>query len=119
MNLELINSIACGLIALWATWCVLSGKVRDGIVGKIIYSAIAISGFVVMTRNQTLFFGPTNAGLTLHASLCLAGVRHMFMVTYWPAVKKWICSKFNCDHCMQDPRFGAQPGQVDRRRRPR
>ncbi|WP_161594775.1 hypothetical protein [Pseudomonas sp. CFBP13528] len=23
MNLELINSIACGLIALWATWCVL------------------------------------------------------------------------------------------------
>jgi hypothetical protein len=119
MNLELINSIACGLIALWATWCVLSGKVRDGIVGKIIYSAIAISGFVVMTRNQTLFFGPTNAGLTLHASLCLAGVRHMFMVTYWPAVKKWICSKLNCDHCLRDTRFGAQPGQVDRRRRPR
>jgi hypothetical protein len=64
MNLELINSIACGLVALWATWCVLSGKVRDGIVGKLIYSAIAISGFVVMTRNQTLFFGPTNAGPT-------------------------------------------------------
>jgi len=33
MNYELINSIACGLIALWATWCVLSGRVRDGILG--------------------------------------------------------------------------------------
>jgi len=80
MNLELINSIACGLIALWATWCVLSGRVRDGILGKLIYSAIAISGFVVMTRNQNIFFGPTTAGLTLHVSLALAGLRHIFIV---------------------------------------
>lgn len=114
MSLELINSIACGLIALWATWCVLSGKVRDGIIGKIIYSAIAISGFVVMTRNQTLFIGATSAGLTFHASLCLAGMRHMFMVTYWPAVRKWICLKLRCDHCLSDPRFIGPPGQSDR-----
>ena len=59
MNLELINSIACGLISLWATWCVLSGKVRDGILGKLIYTAISISGFVVMARSQNIFFGPT------------------------------------------------------------
>ena len=100
MNFELINSIACGLIALWATWCVLSGKVRDGILGKLIYSTIAISGFVVMARNQTLFFGPTNAGLTLHASLALAGVRHIFMVTWWLTVKAWLCRTLNCEHCM-------------------
>jgi hypothetical protein len=36
MSFELINSIACGFIALWATWCVLSGRVRDGILGKLI-----------------------------------------------------------------------------------
>lgn len=100
MNFELINSIACGLIALWATWCVLSGKVRDGILGKLIYSAIAISGFVVMARNQTLFFGPTSAGLTLHASLALAGLRHIFMVTYWQQVKGWLCRTLSCEHCM-------------------
>jgi len=115
MNLELINSIACGLIALWATWCVLSGKVRDGIIGKIIYSAIAISGFVVMTRNQTLFIGATSAGLTFHASLCLAGLRHMFMAMYWPAVKRWICFKLNCEHCLNEPRFGVQTGKTDHR----
>jgi hypothetical protein len=115
MNLELINSIACGLIALWATWCVLSGKVRDGIIGKIIYSAIAISGFVVMTGKQTLLLGPTNASLTLHGSICLAGVRHMFMVTCWPAVKKWICFKLKCEHCLNGTRCGAQPGETERR----
>lgn len=100
MNFELINSIACGLIALWATWCVLSGKVRDGILGKLIYSTIAISGYVVMARNQTLFFAPTNAGLTLHVSLALAGVRHVFMVTWWLTVKAWLCRTLNCEHCM-------------------
>ena len=104
MNLELINSIACGLIALWATWCVLSGKVRDGILGKLIYSAIAISGFVVMARSQNIFFGPTTAGLTLHVALALAGARHIFMVTYWQTVKAWLCKTLNCEQCMGCPK---------------
>jgi len=112
MNLELINSIACGLIALWATWCVLSGKVRDGILGKLIYSTIAISGFVVMSRNQEIFFGPTTAGLTLHVSLALAGARHIFMVTYWRPVKAWLCRALNCEHCL---RYEKAPGGIDRR----
>ena len=104
MNLELINSIACGLIALWATWCVLSGKVRDGILGKLIYSAIAISGFVVMARSQNIFFGPTTAGLTLHVALALAGARHIFMVTYWQTVKAWLRRTLNCEQCMSCPK---------------
>ena len=104
MNLELINSIACGLIALWAAWCVLSGKVRDGILGKLIYSAIAISGFVLMVRSQNIFIGPTTAGLTFHFALALAGVRHVFMVTYWQRVKAWLCRMLNCEHCMSCPK---------------
>ena len=112
MNLELINSIACGLIALWATWCVLSGKVRDGILGKLIYSTIAITGFVVMVRSQNIFFGPTTAGLTLHVSLALAGARHIFMVTCWQAVKAWLCRTLNCEQCMGCPK--ASEG-IDRR----
>ncbi|QOQ76471.1 hypothetical protein IMF22_05285 [Pseudomonas poae] len=113
MNLELINSIACGLIALWAAWCVLSGKVRDGILGKLIYSAIAISGFVVMARSQNIFFGPTSAGLTLHVSLALAGARHIFMVTYWKRVKAWLCRTLSCEHCMGCPKA---PEGIDRRK---
>ncbi len=107
MNLELINSIVCGLIALWATWCVLSGRVRDGVIGKLIYSAIAISGFVVMSRNQNIFIiGPTTAGITLHVSLALAGMRHIFMVTFWQPVKAWLCRTLNCEHCIGSDKVG-------------
>ncbi|MGY2285181.1 hypothetical protein [Pseudomonas gingeri] len=113
MNLELINSIACGLIALWAAWCVLSGKVRDGILGKLIYSAIAISGFVVMVRDQNIFLAPTTAGSTLLFFLALAGVRHIFMVTYWQRVKAWLCRTLNCEHCLHCDK--AQGG-VERRK---
>lgn len=113
MNLELINSIACGLIALWAAWCVLSGKVRDGILGKLIYSAIAISGFVLMVRSQNIFFGPTTAGLTFHFALALAGVRHVFMVTYWQPVKAWLCRTLHCEHCMGCPKA---PEGIERRK---
>lgn len=98
MNYELISAVACGLIALWATWCVLCGRVKDGIVGKLIYSAIAISGFVVMLRSQNVFFGPTTAGMTLHVSLALAGIRHIFMVIWWQRVKAWLCRTLNCEH---------------------
>ncbi len=114
MNYELINSIAVGLISLWATWCVLSGKVRDGILGKLIYSTIAISGFVVMARSQNIFFGPTTAGLTLHVSLALAGARHIFMVTFWKPVKVWLCRTLKCEHCLTCDKHG--PGESDRRK---
>jgi hypothetical protein len=76
MTYEYINAIAAGLIAIWATWCVLSGKVRDGVIGKVLYAIIAISGYAI-----------------------LAGMRHMFMLTYWPRVKRWICRHLQCDHC--------------------
>ena len=112
MNLELINSIACGLIALWAAWCVLSGKVRDGILGKLIYTTIAITGFVVSVRSQNIFLVPTTAGSTLLAFLALAGVRHVFMVTYWQPVKAWLCRTLNCEHCLH---CDKAPGCVDRR----
>ncbi|MFK3971168.1 hypothetical protein ACI2KS_10620 [Pseudomonas sp. NPDC087358] len=117
MSVQLINSIACGLIAFWATWCVLSGRVRDGIVGKLIYSAIAVSAFAVMSCSQGIHLGLNNAGLTLHVSLGLAGVRHMFVVAYWPKVKRWICLKLKCEQCLRDPRLGTELGEVDRVRR--
>ncbi|WDM61684.1 hypothetical protein K4A76_14060 [Pseudomonas sp. NEEL19] len=113
MPFTTINTIACGLIALWATWCVLAGRVRDGVIGKLIYSAIAISGFVVTARNQSLVFGQSTAVLTMHATLAMAGVRRIFMVTWWPGLKVWLCHALRCEHCLKDCRYG--PGGIKRR----
>ena len=101
MILEYINSYSAGVIALWATWCILSGKVRDGVVGKIIYTVIALSGYAILARNERMFFSPTIAGTTLYVSLALAGARHWFMVMYWPQTKAWLCRTLNFEHCLR------------------
>ena len=100
MILEYINAYSAGVIALWATWCVLSGKVRDGVLGKIIYAVIALSGYAILARSERIFFAPTIAGTTLYVSLALAGVRHWFMAMYWPQTKIWLCRRLNCEHCL-------------------
>lgn len=99
MILEYINAFSAGLIALWATWAVLSGKVRDGVIGKILYSIIALSGYAILARSDRMFFTPNTAGVTMHVALALAGIRHMFVVMYWPRVKRWICRRLDCDLC--------------------
>ncbi|WP_085598733.1 hypothetical protein [Pseudomonas sp. B10(2017)] len=97
MILEYINALAAGVIALWASWAVLSGKVRDGVIGKILYSIIALSGYAILARSDRMFFTPNTAGVTMHVALALAGLRHMFVVTYWPKVKRWICQRLDCE----------------------
>ncbi|PYB87168.1 hypothetical protein [Pseudomonas fulva] len=99
MILEYVNAFAAGGIALWASWAVLSGKVRDGVLGKILYSIIALSGYAILARSDRMFFTPNTAGVTMHVALALAGIRHMFVVTYWPRVKRWICRRLDCDLC--------------------
>ena len=112
MILEYINAYSAGVIALWATWCVLSGKVRDGVLGKIIYAVIALSGYAILARSERMFFAPTIAGTTLYVSLALAGARHWFMVMYWPQTKIWLCRRLNCEHCLH---FDNAPSGIERR----
>lgn len=111
MILEYINSYSAGVIALWATWCILSGKVRDGVVGKIIYAVIALSGYAILARNERMFFSPTIAGTTLYVSLALAGARHWFMVTYWPQTKLWLCRTLKCEPCLYGDNRTSHEGQ--------
>ncbi len=100
MILEYMNAYSAGVIALWATWCILSGKVHDGVVGKLIYAVIALSGYAILARNERMFFSPTIAGTTLYVSLALAGARHWFMVMYWPQTKAWLCRTLKCEQCL-------------------
>jgi 3-hydroxyisobutyrate dehydrogenase-like beta-hydroxyacid dehydrogenase len=117
MIFEHISGYAAGVIALWATWCVLSGKVRDGVLGKIIYSVIAFSGYAILARPERLFTSSSAAEATLFVALATAGVRHWFVTTYWKRVKAWICRNLNCEPCMHcDPRPEGQ--RVERRQSP-
>ncbi|MDO7911355.1 hypothetical protein Q6A49_12510 [Pseudomonas sp. 22-AL-CL-001] len=99
MMLEYVNAFAAGGIASWAVWSIFSGKVRDGVIGKFLYAVIALSGYAILARSDRMFFTPNTAGVTMHVALFLAGLRHMFMLTYWPRVKRWICRCLDCDIC--------------------
>lgn len=46
-------------------------------VGKILYSIIALSGYAILARSDRMFFTPNTAGVTMHVALALAAhVRH-------------------------------------------
>jgi hypothetical protein len=113
MSLQLLSNVFISMIAGWATWCVLSNKVRDGIVGKMIYAAIALSGFAIATRDDTIFFTPSSAGVTFHGALALAGLRHWFIANHWPRVKAWLCRYLHCEQCLNEP-TAPQPGSGDK-----
>ncbi|WP_296267702.1 hypothetical protein [Pseudomonas sp. UBA6562] len=90
MILEYLNATAAGGIAFWASWAVLSAKVRDGVFGKLLYAAIALSGYALLAGGDHLFFNPSTAAVTLHVALALAGIRHMLVLTYWLRCKRWL-----------------------------
>lgn len=80
----------------------LSGKVRDGVIGKITYATIALSGYAILARADRGFFTPSMAGTTLCITLAMAGARPIFIVMYWQRVKAWLCRALNCEHCLKD-----------------
>ncbi|MDY7559947.1 hypothetical protein QN366_04905 [Pseudomonas sp. CCC3.2] len=99
MNLEFFSSVVIAIISAWAVWCCLSRKVNDGIAGKLIYAVIAVSGYAIVTRTETMFFSPSVAGVTFHAGLAMAGLRHYFLVNHWVKVKAWMCRYLHCESC--------------------
>jgi hypothetical protein len=101
MSLQTLSTAFISIIAIWAMWCVLSHKVRDGIVGKIIYAAIAVSGFAIATRGEAVL-SPTAAGVTFHGALALAGLRHWFIANHWHRVKAWLCRYLHCEQCLNN-----------------
>lgn len=82
MLFTVINFISVVILFLWATWCVLYQGVRDGIVGKILFSCVAISALAVIlheVQGEQL----TRSMVTLHVAIAAVAVRHFFVNTVW------------------------------------
>ncbi len=81
---------------------------RGGL-GKMIYATIALSGYALLVRNDRLIMSQWVAEANFYASLALAGVRHIFIVTYW---QRGLCRTLNCEHCLS---CDKAVGGIDRR----
>lgn len=64
----------------WAVWCVCSHRVNDGVIGRILYSAIAIAAFAAIfaAQQQTALA----ANQTIITAVAFIGLRHFVMKFY-------------------------------------
>lgn len=68
------------VILLWSAWCVFSQSVKDGVFGRIFYSAIAIAAFAAVFSEHAATMYRSNQILIV-AVACI-GVRHFVMKLY-------------------------------------
>lgn len=73
--------VAFATVGFWALWCVLSRRVRDGVIGKLLYSAVALACFAgaVHKMSGTFSMIPYNTAL---CALALLAVRHIALNFY-------------------------------------
>lgn len=82
MLFTVINFISVVILFLWATWCVLYQGVRDGIVGKILFSCVAISALAIILHDIQGTY-TAKPSVTLHACMAAVAVRHFIVNTVW------------------------------------
>jgi hypothetical protein len=90
MMILAVNTVACSIICAWATWCIFSPEVRDGVFGKALFATIAIAALSVVLGPGYGYDKPQTPGVTLHVCIAALGVRHAVMKHLWPLfVAKW------------------------------
>ena len=85
-----LNLAALLMICVWATWCALCPRIRDGIIGKVIFATVALSALAIVLGSN----GPA-ATMTLNISMAAVGMRHMWMRYFW----KRIVRRYRCATC--------------------
>jgi len=92
----IVNFMACVAIFAWATWCALDSRVKDGVLGKIMFSVAAIAALGVLMGPQSGYHGPRAAEVTLNVAIAALGARHVTMKYVWPRlVRAMRCA---CSH---------------------
>lgn len=92
-----INDVAVSIIVLWAFWCLMSRRVSDGIVGKVLYLMLILSALGILSNPGQ------GAETNLNIVLACIGIRHFWMKTYWPTAKAYLMRKIICPDCPHKP----------------
>lgn len=90
-----VNAVAVCIIVLWAFWCLVSRRVSDGIVGKVLYLLLTLAALGALSRPGAVA-ATTEA---LNCSIAAIGVRHFWMKTFWPKLKACLIHKIRCATC--------------------
>lgn len=94
MNQIYLNCVAAGIICLWAVWCVINPLVDDGLVGKIIFTGLAISAFANFIEPLTAYSVQREAEISMHFFFALSCIRHFILTMIWPGVGRKLLPRF-------------------------
>lgn len=88
-----LNMFAVSLIVPWAFWCLLSRRVSDGVVGKVLYLLLCLAALGVLSnqdqQSQTL----------LNCTVAAIGIRHFWMKTFWQRIRSAVITRIRCESC--------------------
>ena len=87
--MQTASLIAVGILVIHAMWCLLSPRVSDGILGKVLYLLMSLAAFGYMSRPSPL------SQMLLNVSFACIALRHWWMKTYWKKVRTGILSRLN------------------------
>lgn len=88
-----LNMVVVSIIVLHGFWCLLSRRVSDGILGKILYCLLILAAFGVLSNPGQ------HAETSLNATFALIGVRHFWMKTFWPRIRSAALQRIRCATC--------------------
>lgn len=78
------NILYCLLFA-WSLWCICSRKVKDGVIGRIGYSAVAIAAFAALVSHHPATIPVSNS--VIITAVALLGARH-FVLKHLATLRK-------------------------------
>lgn len=82
--MQMVSLIAVGSIIVHAIWCLLSSRVSDGVLGKLLYLTLSLAAFAFIS-NPSPF-----SQMLLNIGFASIAIRHWWMKTYWANVKRRI-----------------------------
>ena len=84
----MIEIVIYAVIFGWAVWCIASKRVKDGVVGRLGYSAVAIAAFAAVFSKNAFTIPVSNTVIIF--AVALRGARHftLKMLNYWQASRK-------------------------------
>lgn len=88
-----VNLLAVSVIVLWAFWCLVSRRVSDGILGKVLYLMLVLAALGVLSRPGM------SAQTVLNCTVAAIGVRHFWMKTFWPRIRSAVITRIRCATC--------------------
>lgn len=89
-----LNLALVAIIGLHAFWCLLSKRVSDGIVGKVLYLLLVLAALGVLSNPVAL-----SEQTVLNGTIAAIAVRHFWMKTFWPRIRSAALNRIRCATC--------------------